>query len=79
MRGISWLAVKTGQLLKRDSAPWSVSNLLCACVLYSVLSAATMQYHLARYGKTITKLIRNLCQKYKEGNEMNRQKLMELQ
>jgi hypothetical protein len=23
MRGISWLAAKTGQLLKRDSAPWS--------------------------------------------------------
>jgi hypothetical protein len=23
MRGISWLAVKTGQLLKKDSAPWS--------------------------------------------------------
>jgi hypothetical protein len=23
MRGISWLAVKTGQLLKWDSAPWS--------------------------------------------------------
>jgi hypothetical protein len=22
-RGISWLAVKTGQLLKKDSAPWS--------------------------------------------------------
>jgi hypothetical protein len=21
--GISWLAAKTGQLLKRDSAPWS--------------------------------------------------------
>jgi hypothetical protein len=23
MRGISWLAAKTGQLLKKDSAPWS--------------------------------------------------------
>jgi hypothetical protein len=23
MRGISWLAEKTGQLLKKDSAPWS--------------------------------------------------------
>jgi hypothetical protein len=23
MRGISWLAVKTGQLLKKDSVPWS--------------------------------------------------------
>jgi hypothetical protein len=23
MRGISWLAAKIGQLLKRDSAPWS--------------------------------------------------------
>jgi hypothetical protein len=23
MRGISWVAAKTGQLLKRDSAPWS--------------------------------------------------------
>jgi hypothetical protein len=23
MRGISWLAARTGQLLKRDSAPWS--------------------------------------------------------
>jgi hypothetical protein len=23
MRGISWLAAKTGQLLKNDSAPWS--------------------------------------------------------
>jgi hypothetical protein len=23
MRGIPWLAVKTGQLLKKDSAPWS--------------------------------------------------------
>jgi hypothetical protein len=23
MRGISWLAAKTGQLLKRDTAPWS--------------------------------------------------------
>jgi hypothetical protein len=22
MRGISWLAAKTGQLLKKDSAPW---------------------------------------------------------
>jgi hypothetical protein len=22
-RGISWLAAKTGQLLKKDSAPWS--------------------------------------------------------
>jgi hypothetical protein len=26
MRGISWLAAKTGQLLKRDSAPWSNNN-----------------------------------------------------
>jgi hypothetical protein len=24
MRGISWLAAKTGQLLKKDSAPWSM-------------------------------------------------------
>jgi hypothetical protein len=23
MRGISWLAAKTGQILKKDSAPWS--------------------------------------------------------
>jgi hypothetical protein len=23
MRGISWLAAKTGQLFKKDSAPWS--------------------------------------------------------
>jgi hypothetical protein len=23
MQGISWLAAKTGQLLKKDSAPWS--------------------------------------------------------
>jgi hypothetical protein len=23
MRGISWLAAKIGQLLKKDSAPWS--------------------------------------------------------
>jgi hypothetical protein len=23
MRGISWLAAKTGQLLKKDSVPWS--------------------------------------------------------
>jgi hypothetical protein len=23
MRGISWLAAKTGQLLKKDSTPWS--------------------------------------------------------
>jgi hypothetical protein len=23
MRGISWLAAKTGQVLKNDSAPWS--------------------------------------------------------
>jgi hypothetical protein len=23
IRGISWLAAKTGQLLKKDSAPWS--------------------------------------------------------
>jgi hypothetical protein len=23
MRGISWLAAKTGQLLQKDSAPWS--------------------------------------------------------
>jgi hypothetical protein len=23
MRGISWLAAKSGQLLKNDSAPWS--------------------------------------------------------
>jgi hypothetical protein len=23
MRGISWLAAKTGQLLKKDAAPWS--------------------------------------------------------
>jgi hypothetical protein len=23
MRGISWLAATTGQLLKKDSAPWS--------------------------------------------------------
>jgi hypothetical protein len=23
MRGISWIAAKTGQLLKKDLAPWS--------------------------------------------------------
>jgi hypothetical protein len=23
MRGISWLAAKTGQILNKDSAPWS--------------------------------------------------------
>jgi hypothetical protein len=23
LRGVSWLAAKTGQLLKKDSAPWS--------------------------------------------------------
>jgi hypothetical protein len=27
MRGISWLAAKTGQLLKKDAAPWS--NIAC--------------------------------------------------
>jgi hypothetical protein len=25
MRRISWLAAKTGQLLKKDSAPWSIT------------------------------------------------------
>jgi hypothetical protein len=30
MRGISWLAAKTGQLLKKDSAPWS--KLVCAFI-----------------------------------------------
>jgi hypothetical protein len=28
MRGISWLAAKTGQLLKKDSAPWSEVSFL---------------------------------------------------
>jgi hypothetical protein len=28
MRGISWLAAKTGQLLKKDSAPWSKYNVI---------------------------------------------------
>jgi hypothetical protein len=34
MRGISWLAEKTDQLLKKDSAPWSLnsedSNIKCS-------------------------------------------------
>jgi hypothetical protein len=34
MRGISWLAAKTGQLLKRDCAPWS--KYVCMCVYVCV-------------------------------------------
>jgi hypothetical protein len=26
MRGISWIAAKTGQLLKKDLAPWSMEG-----------------------------------------------------
>jgi hypothetical protein len=48
MRGISWLAAKTGQFLKKDSAPWSKYVVLDGIYKYTAhLVQITPEYELA--------------------------------